>query len=57
MTVQSDYTQLVERFNKNAKFLAREISLSKYLELKRQYNAEDRGHLAKILAIRNIVLV
>lgn len=52
----SDFQKLTERFNKNNLFISREMSLSMYLEMKKKYKAEDIGHLAKILAIRNIVL-
>ena len=50
------YQELTEIFNRNLKHINFEISLTKYIELKNEYGAEDRGHLAKILSLRSIKL-
>lgn len=52
----AELQELTRKFNINSRYLAREISLTEYTKMKKEYNAENRNHLAKILAIRGIEL-
>jgi len=52
----SNMQALIALFNSNLKYINREMSLSVYLEMKEQFQAEDHGHLAKILSLRGITL-
>ncbi len=54
--MSKEYQELVIRFNKNLKAIKRELGSKEVAKLYNEYNPEDDGHLAKILAIRGIVL-
>lgn len=51
-----EYQHLIETFNLNKKYLDREIGLQDYQKLADKYNVDNRGHLAKKLALRGIKL-
>jgi hypothetical protein len=59
----TNFQELNVAYNKNKSYIARQISLTKYLELLKEHNVEYQGsdmltreQLAKTLARKNIVL-
>lgn len=54
---------LIEAFNKNSNFIARQMSHSQYMEMLKSHDVQPQGsdsatrsELAKVLARKNIVL-
>ena len=51
-----NFQDLISVFNQNLKHIKRELNSWELAALKKEYNAEDDSHLAKILSIRGIKL-